>query len=130
MKKVLFALMVALATTFSFTSCNDDDEDFTLSDIANSTFEASESALEAFNTAYPANALKSFVIAFGATDFQCTMVDQNNNTTVYTGKFKVENNKVVAYDVNSNDFEGATFTIKSAKKILVDLLGGLELKKQ
>lgn len=130
MKKVLFALMVALATTFSFTSCNDDDEDFTLSDIANNTFAATESALETYNAAFPTNALKSFVIAFGATDFQCTIVPKTGSTQTFTGDFKVENNKIIAYNVSDSDFEGATLTIKSAKKIIVEAMGYLELKKQ
>ena len=127
MKKVLFSLMIALASSFAFTSCSDDDDDITLGDVANSTFVASNSELKDFNEANPSNQIESYQIVFGATDFQLFIV-QVGVSTVASGTFTVAGNKVVLASENE-DYNGYTFTGDGNKEIVDDLFK-IELKKK
>ncbi len=58
MKKILFALMVALATTLSFTACSDDDDEITAADFLNTKFEGSIPDIG------------KCIFSFGASDYQ------------------------------------------------------------
>lgn len=127
MKKVLFALMVALATTLSFTSCSDDDDEIALGDVANSTFTATSSSLSTYNEG-KSDALKvsAYTIVFGATDFQLS-ITQGGNTATASGTFAVASNKVTLTS-SDEDYNGYTFTGDGDNKIIDDLFG-ITLKK-
>lgn len=129
MKKVLFALMVGLATTFAFTSCSDSsDDEIGLSDVANSTFAPTSSAISEYNENNPSNQIQSYSVVFGATDYQLSL-KQGGNTYSSTGNFKVENNKVILYNSSNEDYENYTFRGDGSKKI-IDETFNIVLKKQ
>ena len=127
MKKVLFSLMIALASSLAFTSCSSSDDDIALADIANSTFAAKSGEVKDYNEANPNNQIESYQIVFGATDFQLSLV-QGGNTYTATGTFTVSGNKVVLASSNK-DYDGYTFTGDGSKKIVDDLFK-VTLKKQ
>ena len=127
MKKVLFSLMIALASSLAFTSCSSSDDDIALADIANSTFAAKSGEVKDYNEANPNNQIESYQIVFGATDFQLSLV-QGGNTYTATGTFTVSGNKVVLASSNE-DYNGYTFTGDGSKKIVDDLFK-VTLKKQ
>ncbi|MBP3467158.1 MAG: hypothetical protein J6K01_06045 [Paludibacteraceae bacterium] len=127
MKKVLFSLMIALASSLAFTSCSSSDDDIALADIANSTFAAKSGEVKDYNEANPDNQIESYQIVFGATDFQLALV-QGGVTYSATGTFSVSGNKVVLASSNE-DYDGYTFTGDGSKKIVDDLFK-VTLKKQ
>ena len=127
MKKVLFSLMIALASSLAFTSCSSSDDDIALADIANSTFAAKSGEVKDYNEANPNNQIESYQIVFGATDFQLFIV-QGGVSTVASGTFTVAGNKVVLASENE-DYNGYTFTGDGNKEIVDDLFK-IELKKK
>lgn len=112
MKKVLFALMVALATTLSFSSCSDSDEEIGLTDLLGSTFEGT---FEDMGT--------TFSITFAnSTEYTFTTSDGNSGT------FTVANNTVtLTYTAGAASGTSETMTGDGHKKLIYQ---GITLKKQ
>jgi hypothetical protein len=106
MKKIFLALFVAIAATVSFSACQSETEDITLTDIAGATFEGTDSSDSRY----------SITFANVGTTFEFSITDKGEDgkypttpSSSYTGAFTVEANVVtLAYATDNGTIEWLT----------------------
>ena len=114
MKKIIFAMFVAIFATVNFSSCDFDIPDITLSDVAGATFEGKDSSKSLYVISFSNSTPGAFAFAISdiLSDGKYPAIPNNS----YTGTYSVSSN-IVTLDYSSGSTT-ETLTGNGAKKLL------------